>query len=237
MKTAMLRSWVLAALALAAAGTAAAHSAWLERDAQAANAFVVRFGHEGATEPYPPERVIAVRAFDAAGRALPLRREAGPDGVRVTLAASPALLTLDFDNGHWSRVEGGAWVNRPMNENPGATEGSRALDYGKTIVAWSETVTRPVGQPFEVVPLSARPPRAGQPWQVRVLIEGRPAAGVDVALNAYAAHAVQTDADGVATLTPRQGPNRLWSGRRTPLVGDPRATRLSIDYLLLFEAR
>jgi len=237
MTTAILRSWVLAALVLAAAGTAAAHSAWLERDPQAANAFVVRFGHEGATERYAPERVISVQAFDPAGRVLPVQREAGPDGVRVTLATNPALLTLHFDNGHWSRVEGGTWVNKPMNESPGATEGTRALDYGKTIVSWSEALTRPVGQPFEVVPLAAQPPRAGQPWQVRVLIDGRPAAGVDVALNAYAADAVQTDADGVATLTPRPGLNRLWSGRRTPLVGDPRATRLSIDYLLLFEAR
>jgi nickel transport protein len=232
-----LRSWLLAALLSAAAGSAGAHYAWLERDPQAPNTFVVRFGHWGASEPYAPERVVAVRAYDAAGRALPLTRSAGADGVRVTLAAAPALLSVHFDNGHWSRVEGGEWVNRPMTENPGAAEGSRSIDHGKKIVTWSENLTRPLGQPFEVVPLSAQPPRAGQPWQVRVLVDGRPATGVAVAINAYAADALQTDAAGVATLTPQPGLNRLWSGQRSPLVGDPRATRLSIDYLLLFEAR
>jgi len=231
-----LRSCLGAALMLAA-GSAGAHTAWLEPDPQMAGVFVVRFGHVGATESYAPQRVQSVQALDAAGRALPLTRTAGADGVRVAVEGSPAMLTLHFDNGHWSRAEGGHWLNLPMTENPGATEGTRALDFARKIVAWSEVVTRPVGQPLELVPMAAEPPRAGQPWRVRVLVDGRPAAGVEVGFDDKGRDAVRTDALGVAMLVPRQGRNRLWTGLRTPVTGDPRATRLSIDHLLLFDAR
>lgn len=229
----------LAALALGALGAAAsAHTAWLEPDPQAPGAFVVRFGgHDGKTEAYPPQRLKSVQALDAQGRPLALATTAQADGVRVAVKGAAAVLTLHFDNGIWSRAEGGKSLNKPMNENPGATGGTHAIKYGKTIAAWSDVVTRPVGQPFEVLPLSPAPARAGQPWRVRVLVDGRPASGVRVARDEDGPQAVLTDADGVATFVPQAGWNKLWAGSRAPVSGDPRMTQVSIEYLLMFEAR
>lgn len=233
-----MRSRMLWATLLLLVDGAAAHTAWLEPDPADPRAYVVRFGgHEGRTEAYPPEKLKSVQAIDAHGRALTVQTRAEPDGVRATVQGRPAVLTLHFDNGIWSRAEGGRSVNKPMNENPGATQGTHALKYGKTLAAWSPIVTRPLGQPFEVVPLAAEPPRAGQPWRVRVLIDGQPAAGVRVARDDDGPDAVLTDADGVAAFVPQVGRNKLWAGRRTPVAGDPRMTQVSIEYLLLFDAR
>lgn len=215
------------------AGAAQAHTAWLE---PAGSGWLLRFGgHEGQTEGYAPDKLKAVAAVDAQGRAVALERSVQADGVRVT-AQGAALLTLHFDNGFFSRAEGGRSVNLPMDRNPGATRGTHAVKYGKTVARWGEVVTRPLGQPFEVVPLSAQPPRAGQPLRVRVLIDGRPAAGIEVARGDAGVDGVRTDAAGVASFVPRAGQNRLWSGRRTPVGNDARMTELSVEYVLLFEA-
>lgn len=226
-----------AALLLAAAGTAAAHTAWLEPEA-APGAYLVRFGgHAGKLESYAPEKLKSVQALDAQGRLLPVTTATRDDGVHAQVQGAAALLTLHFDNGIWSRAPGGKSVARPMNESPGATEGTAAVKYGKTIAVWTAVAAQPAGQPFELVPLSAAPPRAGQPLRLRVLIDGQPAAGVEIARGEAGVDAVKTDAQGVAAVLPQPGWNRFWSGRRTPVAGNPRYTQLSIEYLLVFEAR
>jgi nickel transport protein len=225
----------LAALLLAA-GTAAAHTAWIEP--AGGGSFVLRFGgHEGKTESYDAAKLKSVQALDLNGRAVQVQRSDGSDGVRLQPHGEVALFALHFDNGFFSRDAAGKSVNRPMGEVPGATQGTWAVKYGKTIVRWSDIVTRPVQQPFEVVPLSAAAPRAGQPMQVRVLIDGKPAADIEVARGEAGREAVRTDAQGVAQFVPQAGLNRLWAGRRTPVSGDPRFTQLSIEYALVFEAR
>lgn len=216
-------------------GAALAHTAWFEPDAAAAT-YLVRFGgHGGKNESYPPEKLKAVQALDLHGAAVAVTPQPGPDGVRVKTAAAAALLTLHFDNGIYSRSDGGKSLPKPMNENPGATQGTHAVKYGKYIAQWGSVVTRPVGQPFEVLPLSGDAPRAGQPWKVRVLIDGRPAAGIAVSRDEAAPDAVKTDADGVATFLPQPGLNKLWSGQRSPVSGDVRFTQRSIEYLLVFQ--
>lgn len=233
-----MRSITLLAAMLLAAGHAAAHTAWLEPDPAAAGTYVVRFGgHAGKTESYPPEKLKSVQAFDAQGAALAVTATPRPDGVRVAAQGTPALFTLHYDNGIYSRGPATGSVAKPMNENPGATQGTHAVKYGKYIAAWGAVVAQPVGQPFEVVPVSGTPPKVGQPWRVRLLIDGKPAADLPVARDEGSPDAVKTDADGVATFVPQPGQNKLWSGRRTPVSGDPRFTQLSIEYLLVFDLR
>lgn len=135
------------------AGAAQAHTAWLE---PAGSGWLLRFGgHAGQTESYAPDKLKAVAAVDEQGGAVALERSVRADGVRVTTPGTPTLRTLHFDNGFFSRAEGGRSVNLPMDRNPGATRGTHAVKYGKTVARWGEVVTRPLGQPFEVVPLSA----------------------------------------------------------------------------------
>jgi nickel transport protein len=227
------------AAALLWAAPALAHTAWLTPVPGQAGVYRVEFGgHAGKLEPYDAAKVKTVQALDAAGAALPVSRTLAPDGgVMLTVAGAPALIAMHFDNGiHTRTAAGGPSIPRPMSEVSGAVSAVNALKHHKTIVAWSSVVTRPLGQAMEVVPQDAAQPQAGQPMRVRVLIDGRPAAGVRLG-HGEEGEAGQTDTDGYALFTPVKGPNKLWAGRRTAVVGNPAYTQLSYEYLLGFDAR
>lgn len=227
---------LLALAALTLGGSAHAHTVWLEADKVRSGDFLVRFGgHAGKSDTYDAARLGAAAAFDAAGSPLALQRESGSGGVRLTPSAAPAVMTLSFDNGIWSKAAGGRSINKPMTELPGAVSGIHALKYNKTILQWGASATRSFGQPFELVPQSPAAPRAGQPLQLRVLIDGRPAAGIKLAFGEEGADAI-TDAEGLASIVARPGTNRLWAGQRQPVQGDPRLTERSIEYSLVFVA-
>lgn len=227
--------WLFAAAALIG-GPAAAHTVWLSPAAGEAGSWRVLFGgHAGKLESYQPDKLKAVKALDAAGRPLKVSRSAGTDGVRLSIAGQPSLILADYDNGVHTRRSDGPSVAKPMNEVPTAISATWAVKHHKTIAAWTPIVTKPAGQPFEVVPLSAAQPRAGQPMKVRVLIDGKPAAGIKVSRDEDGEGPV-TDAQGVATFTPAKGFNKLWSGKRRPVKGEPRYTQVSIEYSLGFDA-
>ncbi len=223
-----------ALLALGLAVPAAAHTVWLVPEG---GGWQVLFGgHAGASQSYPAANLKAVTALAADGSALAVSRSVRDDGVRLTVAGAPSLILAHYDNGiHTTRSDGPSAV-RPMNEVPNALRATRAIKYHKTIAAWLPIVARPAGQPFEVVPVSARQPVAGRPMRVRVFIGGRPAAGIKVARNEDSGDVV-TNAEGFANFTPTQGFNKLWAGRRTPVSGNRAYTEESIEYSLGFFAR
>ncbi len=226
-----------AALAVLVASGAAAHTAWLVREGSG-NSWLLRFGgHGGELEQPQPEKLEWVRAYDTDGKRIRLERRVRGDEVRVVTASEPAVIALHYDNGIHSRTATpGPSVEKPMNEVRGAVSAVSAVKYGKTIVQWAPVVTRRTGQQFEVVPLSAEQPVAGQPIRVRVLQDGGPVAGVSVGHGEDTSDA-KTDANGVASFTPRAGFNKLWAGRRIAQSGNPRFTELSYEYLLGFDAR
>ena len=232
-----MRKKLACAIALTAAAlatSAAAHTAWLEREGAG---WRLRFGgHEGRLEPTVASKLEQVTALDAGGRPLRAQRSVAPDDVRLTVAGEPALIALHYDNGIHSRKVFGPSVPKPMHEVPGARSATNAQKHHKTIVRWAPLVTRPLGQPFEVAPLDATQPVAGQAMRVRVLMNGRPAAGVRVGYGEDDAEVV-TDANGVAAYKVKPGTNQLWAGRRYPVSGNRAYTELSHEYRLGFEAR
>ncbi len=222
---------------MAAPPEAAAHTVWLEPVGTAGEYRVLFGGHEGKTEGYAAAKVGAVQAWDADGRAVDVRKTElpGAQGVRVS-AAGAVLLAASFDNGYWSKGSDGKSRNVPMTELPGAVSGVQALKYHKFIAGWAARVAQPVGQAFEVTPVQARQPRAGEPMAVRVTIGGEPAAGIALAFGEEGRDAV-TGPDGIATVKPRPGRNRLWAGQRVAVSDDPKTTQRSVEYSLVFDAR
>jgi len=223
---------------LAVSSAAAAHTVWLIQEAGQPDVFWVMFGgHAGAIDPYEADRLKTVRAMDANGRDLAVTRSGGDDSLRLRVAGEPVMIAVHFDNGIHSRTGSGPSVRRPMNEVPGAISATNAVKYNKTIVRWGSAVlTRPAGQPFEVIPQSAEAPRAGRPMQVQVRIDGRPAAGVRIGRGEDTAEAT-TDANGIASFTPEGGFNKLWAGQRIPTPTNPAYTELSYEYFLGFNVQ
>lgn len=225
-------------LACCASG-AMAHTVWLEPVAKSASDYQVFFGgHAGKLETYQPDKLKKIDAVDKNGKALAVTRDILADGVRLHVDGSPAMIAMHFDNGIHARPPTGPTVEKPMNEVPGSTRATYAVKYHKTVVDWTPLVTKVIGQPFEVVPLSAQQPAVGQPFRVRVLQDGKPVAGVKLGHGEEGtATDPVTDADGVAAFVPRSGFNRLWAGKRIAVTGNPKYTELSYEYSFGFDAK
>lgn len=216
---------------------ASAHTMWLVPESGQGSQWHVLFGgHAGVLEPYKASKLKTIRAYNAQGQDLQIIRRTAPDGVHLSITGQPTVILGHFNNGiHTSRSTGPS-VEKPMYEVPNATKATRTFKFHKTIAAWNPRATRAYGQPFEVVPLSAQQPRAGQPMQVRVLINGQPAPGIAIARNEEGRDAI-TNAHGIATFIPTQGYNKLWAGRRLQVQGNRAFTEDSTEYSLGFFAR
>lgn len=221
---------------LFACSAASAHTVWLRQDMAQPSQFRVEFGgHAGAIDPYQADKVKDVSAVDAAGKMLAVMKSGSDNAVRLSVDGTPVMVLVHFDNGIHSKTGSGPSVPKPMDEVPGAISAVNAVKYHKTIVAWgSEALVKPVGQPFEVIPLNATAPVVGKPMQVQVWIDGKPAAGIKLGRGEDTNDAV-TDTNGIASYTPTAGFNKIWAGKRTPVTGNPRYTELSIEYALGFE--
>ncbi len=212
-----------------------AHTVWLEPVADRPGEYRVAFGgHEGKEQAYVVDKLKTVDAYDTAGKLVALQRSDHADGVHLQVAPGVAMVALYFDNGIHTSVPGQRSVSKPLNEVPGGTRATHAVKHHKTVLLWSDAVTKPIGQPFEALPLEAAKPVAGQPFRFRVLLDGKPAEGVDVGAGENTRLAT-TDADGVAAFVPQSGLNRIWVGKRIPVTGNPALTELSYEYLFGFE--
>jgi nickel transport protein len=235
----MLRHSLFSALALAviSAGPVLAHTAWLEEDPATPGVYRVLFGgHAGQLETLQPEKITSVDAYAADGSSVALERADGASGSRLTPSDNAVLIAMTYDNGIWARDPMGRSINQPLTAVEGAREATWAKKLHKTILRWTDLVTEPLGQDFEVVPLDDAAPVAGQPMALRVLLHGEPVEGVRLGHGEEGEGAL-TDEDGVASFVPRAGFNRLWAGQRIPVADEATHTELSYEYLLAFEAR
>ncbi len=214
-----------------------AHTAWLEPEEGQENVYRLYFGgHAGELESYVPEKLISVAAFDKTGTDIQTERVETADGILIRVPQTPALFALHFDNGIHSRDQQGRSFNRPMSEVPGATRATYTPKYHKYIIDWNAESIKAQGQAFEVVPLDAEQPRAGQSMRVLVLMDGKPVEGVNLG-HGEEGNEATTDAEGIASFTPRAGYNRLWAGKRFPVSDNRDYTELSHEYMLGFHAR
>ena len=228
---------LIATAALAVGSSAAAHTAWLVKDAQP-GVYRLQFGgHEGKLEPANLAKLKDLSAMDSRGRPLRVSRVAQGTELHISVTGQPALIALHYDNGIYSRTSADSpSIEKPMNQVPGAVSATSAVKFGKMIVRWTPIVTQPIRQPFEVIPIDAAQPRAGQPMRVQVRINGVPAAGIKLGRGEDTADAI-TDANGMGSFVPTAGPNKLWAGKRIPTTGNPLFTELSYEYILSFDAR
>lgn len=237
MKKTVLATHALIPLALlVGGGHVRAHDAWIEAKG---NAYVVLYGHGEKGEPYAASKVRSLSAIDAKGAALTVKRQDAAEAVQATVAPAPALMTLSFDNGYWSKTaDDTSSKNLPKNEVPGAVSGVHSVKYGKTVFAWSAAVTKPQGQQLELVPLSAAAPVVGKTLPVQALWDGKPLAGVKLVWDEHGKGAsVETGADGKAEVPVVKGQQAVSVNRKQDLASDPRADSESISANLVFTVR
>lgn len=231
------KSSLLAAMLLVMSSVASAHTAWLEPEEGKANTYLLHFGgHAGVEEPYDAKKLITVSAYDSNGDSIDVEKDETPDGILIKTEQSAALFTLHFFNGIHSRDAQGRSFEVPMSQLPGAREATSTPKYHKFIAQWNEESIKEQGQEFEVIPLDAQQPRAGQPMRVKVVMNGEPVEGIKLGQGEEGNDGM-TNAEGIATFTPQAGLNRMWAGKRFQVTDNKDFTELSYEYLFGFYAQ
>jgi len=196
---------------MGAASLAQAHGIWF---AQRSNqlALIYGLGADDLDMIKRQPKVKSVTAYDEHGKEVATQLTASGPLLVVNTDNEPAIVAGVLDNGLWSKTADGKWYNKGKDEVPNATTSLHTFKYAVHLL-------RPLhgampilpGQKLQIVPVGNVPDRMGQPLTVRVLYNGKPAAGAEVQpdlLNDPDSKPLKTRADGAVTIKVRnQGLN------------------------------
>lgn len=185
-------------------GDVQAHGLWTE---QRRGNIEVIYGHGAEDDAFKAEKVNGAWAADAQGRMIPVTIERLADHARLKPLKAPATLAVALDNGPWSQTADKAWINQGQQQVPNAVASIHTWKYSLAVYQPGAQLPElkrlrlaivPEADPLEVGP--------GKPLPVRVLLDGKPATGVEL-IGDYRgepdAVSAKTDAEGRAKIMVR----------------------------------
>lgn len=201
-----------------------AHDLWIDR------ALLVHFGDVGERlDPVDPANLSGFVAFGADGkvaaaRLLPIG-EVG--AVVLPEAGEPAAVGVVWDAGY--RVKKGEkWAKATVEEAKAAGTFRHTVFHSKTILAWNPRFAEPFGLPLELVPQGdPLAVKAGGTLKLIALVDGKPAAGVVLALDQPEV-SLTSDADGVLTVPIAKAGLQLLSARLVGKEGNGDLSRVAV---------
>ena len=209
----------LAVIGLLFASQVSAHGLWTE---QRRGNIEVIYGHGAEDNAFKAQKISGAWAYDASGKMIPVTVERLPDHARLKPLTSPAVLAVALDNGMWSQTPDKKWVNQGRSKVPGAIESTQTFKYSLAIYKPGTKLPKLDQIKLlilpEVDPLTVGP---GKLLPVRVLLDGKPAAGVKLVgdyRNAPNTLSTETDKDGRAEVLVRnEGLNVIAAQVEIPL--------------------
>lgn len=193
--------------------------------------------HEGF-EKYNPAQLMSVGAYGSNLESI----KAGIDYQKNALVLSektPAMMTAIFDAGYWVETHRG-FVKGDRMSAKGIVFGSlHSIKMTKTLFTWSEAMSKPVGQVYEIVPLkNPFALKVGDTLPILVLENGKPAVGVSVEIANHDELQIKTDNEGKVLVPIKAKGLQIIAGSfEKPLFDDPKATTLFIQSSLTFELK
>ena len=187
-----------------------------------------------------PDKLVHLSALSAQGsKTLAAKAEAGAPILKAALAGpGDALVSAAYDSGFWVRTRAGEWRNADRRAVPEAERSQWSMKFAKVVLGPEAPWDRVLGQTLEIVPLEA-PTRAAAALRVRVLFEGRPVAGAEIAVTsgeAAEATRVTADAEGVAQVPLAQAGQQILAvghrvkPSRTPALADADSYTASLAF-------
>lgn len=209
MKTAF-NALILTSLLTLPALPAQAHGIYLtERSRQ----IVLVYG-EGADDLDMVKReplVESVAAYDEQGKPIQAAHRVSGLAMLVDTGTTPTFVTAILQNGVWSRMKGGHYEKKGLDEMPGAEVSTRNVKYAVRVQGAPAAVPVLPGQTLQIVPAGPIPKTLGQELTYKVLYQGKPVAGarlINDFVNDPDGKEVVSGADGTVTLVVRnQGLN------------------------------
>lgn len=185
-------------------GQVSAHGLWTEE--RRGNIEVV-YGHGAEDNAFKAQKISGAWAYDAGGKMIPVSVERLADHARLKPLKPPALMAVALNNGMWSQTADKKWVNEGRSKVPGATEATQTFKYSLAIYQPGAKLPKLEQIKLlilpEVDPLTVGP---GKSLPVRVLLDGKPAAGVKLYGDYRSAPntlSTETDKDGRAQVLVR----------------------------------
>ncbi|CAI8876938.1 nickel transport protein [Pseudomonas sp. IT-347P] len=186
------------------AGQVSAHGLWTEQ--RRGNIEVV-YGHGAEDNAFKAQKISGAWAYDAGGKMIPVSVERLADHARLKPLKSPAVMAVALNNGMWSQTADKKWINEGRSKVPSAIEATETFKY--SLAVYQPGVKLPKLDQIkllivpEVDPLTVGP---GKSLPVRVLLDGKPAAGVKLVGDYRSAPntvSTETDKDGRAQVLVR----------------------------------
>lgn len=218
--------------------TSQAHEVWLERSPLNTKIphYLIKFGHE-TTEPYPLSKLTSVSQLFH-GKITPLSpafNEMDNNKGEAIIAVEGSIVFIEFNNGIWSKLPSGKYVEKTKKEAPDAEFSMNPMKLGKAILSWEDgEALKAHQQAYELVPQSE--PVAGKPLAILVLKNGKPVKGIKVGLGEDKPFNL-TNEQGIAYFTPTVGFNKVWAEFEEKVADNPDYTDRSYEYMLTFEAK
>ena len=186
------------------AGQVSAHGLWTEE--RRGNIEVI-YGHGAEDNAFKAQKISGAWAYDASGKMIPVSVERLADHARLKPLKPPALMAVALNNGMWSQTADKKWINEGRSKVPGATEATQTFKYSLAIYQPGAKLPKLEQIKLlilpEVDPLTVGP---GKSLPVRVLLDGKPAAGVKLYGDYRSAPntlSTETDKDGRAQVLVR----------------------------------
>ncbi|WP_265410777.1 DUF4198 domain-containing protein [Actinobacillus pleuropneumoniae] len=208
-----------------------AHNVWLE-PTKNKDEYVVKFGHE-TTESYPEHKLKSIQLLKSDG-SLEAATYQFQNGEAYFKADVYPIVFLQFDNGVWSKLPSGKYIEKTKKEAPSAVLSLNPVKLGKAILTWNEQATKSHNMDYELVPQAK--PEAGKPLSVLVLHKGKPVSGIKVGSGEDKPFEL-TNVQGIAQFTPVAGFNKVWAEFEEKGVEHPDYTERSIEYMLTFDVK
>jgi uncharacterized GH25 family protein len=201
------------------ASQVSAHGLWTE---QRRGNIEVIYGHGAEDNAFKAQKISGAWAYDVSGKMIPVTVERLADHARLQPLKSPAVLAVALDNGMWSQTADKRWINQGRSKVPGAIASTQTFKYSLAIYQPGAKLPKLDQIKLlilpEVDPLTVGP---GKSLPVRVLLDGKPAAGIKLVgdyRNAPSTLSTETDKDGRAQVLVRnEGLNVIAAQVELPL--------------------
>lgn len=185
-------------------GQVSAHGLWTEE--RRGNIEVV-YGHGAEDNAFKAQKISGAWAYDASGKMIPVSVERLADHARLKPLKPPAVMAVALNNGMWSQTADKKWINEGRSKVPGATEATQTFKYSLAIYQPGAKLPKLDQIKLLIVPeVDPRTVGPGKSLPVRVLLDGKPAAGVKLYGDYRSAPntlSTETDKDGRAQVLVR----------------------------------
>ncbi|WPN57148.1 DUF4198 domain-containing protein [Pseudomonas sp. P9_31] len=191
-------------LGLLFTGQVSAHGLWTE---QRRGNIEVIYGHGAEDNAFKAQKISGAWAYDVNGKMIPVSVQRLADHARLQPLKPPAVMAVALNNGMWSQTADKKWINEGRSKVSGAIESTHTFKYSLAIYQPGAKLPKLDQMKLlilpEVDPLTVGP---GKSLPVRVLLDGKPAAGVKLVGDYRSAPntlSTETDAEGRAQVLVR----------------------------------